>query len=84
MDTGVPYQHPACGAVTGMPEKIVRSYLANPFLYSGGSFCCGCIDYRPYAELFWVETGHCLADYFRGLQDEYRRTYGERPRRPHI
>ena len=38
---GVPmvYVHTKCGAATGMPEEIIRSYLVNPFLYSGGSFC---------------------------------------------
>jgi hypothetical protein len=83
---GVPraYRHADCGVVTGMPEEIVRSYLVNPFLYSPASFCCGCGDYRPYAELIWVETGHSLADYFRGLQEEYVRTYGEPPPRPHF
>lgn len=70
---GVPraYLHERCGAVTGMPEEIIRSYLGDPFLYSGGSFCCGCGDYMPYAELFWHETGQCLADYFRQLQEDF-------------
>ncbi len=78
---GVPtaYRHDRCGGVTGMPEEIVRSYLVNPFLYSGGSFCCGCEDYRPYRELFWVETGECLDDYFQKLQDQYLREHGEPP-----
>jgi hypothetical protein len=40
-----------------MPEEIIRSYLANPFLYGGGSFCWGCNDYVQEAELFWTETG---------------------------
>jgi len=83
---GVPrgYRHPRCGVATGMPEEIIRSYLANPFLYSSGSFCCGCNDYVPYGELFWVETGQSLADYFRDLQNEYRRTHGEPPPGPHV
>jgi hypothetical protein len=67
-----------------MPEEIIRSYLVNPFLYSGGSFCCGCNGYMPYAELFWEETGQCLADYFRELQAEYLRVHGEPPPAPHV
>src|SRR5437764_1501800 len=76
---GVPrgYRHPACGVVTGMPEETIRSYLVNPFLYRGGSFCCGCGDYMPYEELFWIETGQSLADYFRELQEAYVRAHGE-------
>jgi hypothetical protein len=83
---GIPqaYEHRRCGEVTGMPEEIVRSYLVNPFLYSGGSFCCGCNDYKPYEELFWVETGESLATYFRRLRDEYIRTHGEPPPRTRI
>jgi hypothetical protein len=83
---GVPrgYRHPRCEVVTGMPEEIIRSYLVNPFLYSGGSFCCGCNDYVPEEELFWDETGQCLADYFRELQEEYLRVHGEPPPRPYV
>jgi hypothetical protein len=83
---GVPrgYRHPRCGVVTGMPEEIVRSYLANPFLYASRSFCCGCNDYIPCAELFWVETGQCLMDYFRGLQEEYLRVHEKPPLKPHM
>jgi Fe-S cluster assembly iron-binding protein IscA len=74
---GVPrgYRHPRCGVVTAMPDDIIRSYLVNPFLYSGGSFCCGCSDYMPYEELYWQETGQCLAEYFKQLQEEYIRTH---------
>ncbi len=74
--------HPKCGVVTGMPEEIIRSYLVNPFLYGGGSFCCGCNDYIPEAELFWQETGQSLADYHRELQEEYLRVHGEPPPPP--
>jgi hypothetical protein len=83
---GIPrgYQHPRCRAVTGMPEEIIRSYLVNPFLYSGGSFCCGCNDYVSYEELFWVETGECLDDYFRNLQAEYLRVHGSPPPKPEV
>jgi Fe-S cluster assembly iron-binding protein IscA len=75
---GVPqgYRHERCGAVTRMPEEIIRSYLGNPYLYSGGSFCCGCNDYVPYGELFWHETGQCLWDYFRELQNNFIKTHG--------
>ena len=45
---------------------------------------CGCGDYVPYEELFWLETGQCLADYFRQLQEEYLRVHGEPPPRPHV
>lgn len=68
------YLHPKCGVVTTMPEEIIRSYLANPFLYSNGSFCCGCNDYVPYRELFWIETQQSLKDYFQELQREHRQT----------
>ena len=83
---GVPrsYYHPRCGGGTGMPEDIIRSYLVNPFLYSGGSFCCGCNGYQPYEELFWQETGESLADYFRGLQEDYLRKHGEPPPRTKV
>ena len=83
---GIPqaYVHPKCGVATGMPDEIIRSYLVNPFLYSGGSFCCGCNDYLPYEELFWVETRQSLADYFRELQEEYLRVHGEPPPRPKV
>src|SRR5687768_10785160 len=72
---GVPqsYQHSLCGVVTGMPEEIIRSYLANPFLYSDKSFCCGCNDYVSKNELCWVETGQKLTDYTMQLRQEYLR-----------
>jgi hypothetical protein len=81
---GIPraYRHPRCGVVTGMPEEIIRSYLMNPFLYGGGSFCCGCNDYMPEDELFWQETGQSLAEYNRGLKEEYVRVHSEPPRPP--
>lgn len=83
---GVPraYRHPRCGVATGMPEKIIRSYLVNPFLYDGGSFCCGCNDYIIYDELFWVENGQCLTEYFHNLQQQYLKEYGEPPPRPEV
>jgi hypothetical protein len=36
-----------------MPEKIIRSYLKNPFLYNDTSFCCGCGKYVNEGELIW-------------------------------
>lgn len=74
------YEHPECVTETGMPEEIIRSYLANPFLYSENSFCCGCGDYVPMTELFWVETGQSLEDYFRELQEEHRRQEPKGPK----
>ena len=82
---GIPrsYRHSACGGGTVMPEEIVRSYLVNPFLYSDRSFCCGCNDYRPQKELFWIETGQSLDEYFRQLKTEYIKVYGcPPPNRP--
>ena len=57
------YRHPRCGVVTGMPEEIIRSYLANPLMYDDWTFCCGCGDYVNCAELSWVETGENLMTY---------------------
>ncbi len=67
---GVPrsYVHSGCGAGTGMPEEIVRSYLANPFLYNDTAFCTGCEDYVPHVECTWLETGQSLRDYFAVLR----------------
>jgi len=70
---GVPqtYFHAKCGVSTGMPEEIVRSYLVNPFLYSGFTFCCGCQGYVSHEELSWIETGENLAKYFAKLKDNH-------------
>ncbi len=59
---GVPqvYHHEKCGAQTGMPEDIIRSYLVKPDLYSPYTFCVGCNDYVPHSEVSWVETGESL------------------------
>lgn len=67
---GVPtvYVHDRCGAATSMPDEIVRSYLADPFLYSNRTFCTGCGDYVPHAECRWIDTGERLSDYFRALK----------------
>ena len=67
---GIPqvYYHPKCEEATRMPEEIIRSYLVEPNMYSHFSFCCGCNDYVPFEELYWVETDECLADYFENLR----------------
>jgi hypothetical protein len=67
---GVPqaYRHLDCGAVTRMPEEIVRSYLANPFLYNDMSFCTGCGDYVPKQSCRWIESGQSLKEYFDALR----------------
>ena len=62
-----------------MPEEIVRSYLENPFLYADSTFCTGCSDYFPGAELHWIDTGECLADYTKRLQRSYLERYGIPP-----
>ena len=51
---GVPqvYYHPQCGGTTGMPEEIIRSYLANPFLYGDCTFCTGCNQLRARSRMF--------------------------------
>lgn len=69
---GVPcvYRHEKCGACTGMPEEIIRSYLANPFLYDGTTFCAGCRRYCPEGEFAWTETGERLSKYFNKLKAE--------------
>ncbi|GIG20752.1 hypothetical protein Cch01nite_14760 [Cellulomonas chitinilytica] len=66
---GVPcvYVHRACGAYTTMPVEIIRSYLANPFLYGDETFCAGCSDYVPHRDCFW-ETGQSLQAYFDALR----------------
>ena len=70
---GVPqvYYHPLCEEETGMPEEIIRSYLANPFLYNDTTFCTGCNDYVLESEVFWTETGQSLAEYKEQLQQAY-------------
>ena len=72
---GVPtvYVHRRCGEATRMPEEIVRSYLKNPFLYNGETFCYGCNAYVPLRQCRWEETGQPLDEYFDGLRAEARR-----------
>jgi hypothetical protein len=62
-----------------MPEEIVRSYLANPFLYASRTFCRGCGAYVRHSELEWTETGEQLNFYFERLRRTYMRRYGELP-----
>ncbi|BDI32621.1 hypothetical protein CCAX7_46720 [Capsulimonas corticalis] len=71
---GVPkvYEHPKCGGMTVMPEKIIRSYLKNPFMYNGKTFCTGCHTYVDDSELFWVETGQRMSEYRLELQRNAR------------
>lgn len=78
---GVPstYHHDDCGATTGMPEEIMRSYLANPFLYNSRTFCTGCGDYVEESEVYWVETGQYLQDYKDALRHKWRAQNGEPP-----
>ena len=80
---GIPqvYEHAECGGHTGMPEVVMRSYLANPFLY-GRMFCCGCGQYIATDELAWTETSQNMADYFQELQEEYLKVFGEPPEIP--
>jgi hypothetical protein len=65
------YRHQKCGEVTGMPEEIIRSYLADPFLYNDHTFCTGCGNYPHQSEFYWVDTGENLHDYNRRLRKEY-------------
>ena len=78
---GVPqvYRHAKCHQITGMPEKIVRSYLVNPMLYSDETFCTGCHTYVPHCEVAWVDTGQTLAEYFEQLRQEFRRARPDGP-----
>ncbi|MCC9600379.1 hypothetical protein LOC67_07385 [Stieleria sp. JC731] len=75
---GVPslYIHRVCGVETRMPEQIIRSYLANPLLYSSCTFCIGCGDYVPMSECEWSETVESLIRYRRNLM---KKSLGTRP-----
>ena len=70
------YVHSVCGGATGMPEEIIRSYLANPFLYSHKTFCTGCNDYVHMGECTWQETGEQVLTYRRNLMKQH---LGDRP-----
>jgi hypothetical protein len=73
------YYHPLCGEATGMPEEIIRSYLANPFLYNDTTFCTGCNDYVHESEVFWTETEQNLAEYKQQLQQAYLQRHDRPP-----
>jgi hypothetical protein len=63
------YRHGKCGASTGMPEEIIRSYLKNPYLYTANAtFCCGCSRHVPFRECVWEETGEDLQTYMDKLR----------------
>jgi hypothetical protein len=74
------YRHDKCGAVTGMPEEIIRSYLADPFLYSDYTFCTGCGNYPHQSEFHWVESGENLQSYNRRLRIEFLQRNNLNPR----
>jgi hypothetical protein len=67
---GVPriYCHAKCGVATEMPEEVVRSYLADPWLYNDWVWCCGCEDNIRQQDLVWTDTGESLSDYFGNLK----------------
>lgn len=72
---GVPmwYTHQKCGRTTGMPEYIVRTYLADPYFYgAGATYCCGCQTHVPHEECFWVETGENMRLYNDRLKNEHQ------------
>ena len=58
------YAHRRCGAVTGMPEAIIKTYLTNPWYYlANRTYCCGCQKHVPLRECIWEETGEDLQSY---------------------
>jgi hypothetical protein len=67
---GVPrvYVHLGCGGRTIMQEKIIRSYLKNPYMYDDECFCTGCGLHAPDREFVWQETGENLHDYMERLR----------------
>ncbi len=68
---GVPrvYVHRNCGVATGMPEGVIRTYLADPYRYmTNRTFCDGCGDHVPFEECSWTETGENLQAYMDELR----------------
>jgi hypothetical protein len=67
---GVPrvYRHEKCGVATEMPEEVIRSYLADPWLYNDWVWCSGCEDNIRQRDLVWTETGEHLSEYFATLR----------------
>lgn len=53
-----------------MSDTVVRSFLADPFLYSTFSYCAGCNTYPDWTELFWTDTNESLYDFFVKLQNK--------------
>lgn len=65
------YIHQRCGAATGMPLEIIRSYLINPYMYySDQTYCAGCAEHIPNRECEWTETGENLQVYMNRLRAE--------------
>jgi hypothetical protein len=62
------YKHSLCGGGTVMPDYIVRSYLANPILYNGYTFCVTCGKYFSEKDFHWVDTGENLDEYMKSLK----------------
>lgn len=67
---GVPriYRHAKCGVETEMPEEIIRSYLADPWMYNDWVWCCGCEDNIRQQDLTWTDSGEALNSYFGRLK----------------
>jgi len=64
------YRHKTCGAVTGMPEEVIQTYLANPWFYlSDKTFCSGCNTHVRQGECTWEGTGEDLQVYTDRLRD---------------
>jgi hypothetical protein len=76
--TGAPrwYRHTTCGAVTGMPEEIIQTYLANPWFYlADKTFCTGCGKHVHQRQCVWEETGEDLQSYtdrLRAAKPQFR------------
>lgn len=70
---GVPrvYRHAKCGIETEMPEEIIRSYLADPWLYNDWIWCCGCEDNIRQQDLTWTGSDQRLSDYFAQLRSQH-------------
>lgn len=63
------YLHTRCGGVTGMPDEIILTYLANPWFYlSDRTYCGGCEKHVRQRECVWRETGENLQDYIDRLR----------------
>ncbi len=65
------YEHVGCGGRTVMQEKIIRSYLRNPFLYDDLNFCTGCGRHVRDRACVWVESGERLDKYMGRLRAEW-------------